>query len=77
MEQLNPSDLKAILHSKRANVYYLEYCRVMQLRNQLIGIKNNSSSSLPCRQLKAISLDKMNEFYPKQEQISLAISKLD
>jgi len=33
MEQLNPSDLKAILHSKHANVYYLEYCRVMQLRN--------------------------------------------
>ncbi|MBP8027945.1 MAG: hypothetical protein KAY81_05135, partial [Acinetobacter sp.] len=32
MEQLNPSDLKAIFHSKRANVYYLEYCRVMQLR---------------------------------------------
>lgn len=30
MEQLNASDLKAILHSKRANVYYLEYCRVMQ-----------------------------------------------
>lgn len=33
MEQLNPSDLKAILHFKRANVYYLQYCRVMQLRN--------------------------------------------
>lgn len=30
MEQLNPSDLKAILHSKRANVYYLEHARVMQ-----------------------------------------------
>ena len=30
MEQLNPSDLKAILHSKRANLYYLEHCRVMQ-----------------------------------------------
>lgn len=28
MEQL--SDLKAILHSKRANLYYLEHCRVMQ-----------------------------------------------
>ncbi|ORU90643.1 MAG: subtype I-F CRISPR-associated endonuclease Cas1, partial [Cycloclasticus sp. symbiont of Poecilosclerida sp. M] len=28
MEQL--TDLKAILHSKRANIYYLEYCRVMQ-----------------------------------------------
>ena len=30
MEQLNPSDLKAILHSKRANLYYLEHARVMQ-----------------------------------------------
>lgn len=30
MEQLSPSDLKAILHSKRANLYYLEHCRVMQ-----------------------------------------------
>ena len=24
------TDLKAILHSKRANIYYLEHCRVMQ-----------------------------------------------
>ncbi|WP_026879507.1 type I-F CRISPR-associated endonuclease Cas1f [Ignatzschineria larvae DSM 13226] len=30
MEYLHGSDLKAILHSKRANIYYLEYCRVMQ-----------------------------------------------
>ena len=30
MEQLSPSDLKALLHSKRANLYYLEHCRVMQ-----------------------------------------------
>ena len=31
MEQdLAPTDLKAILHSKRANIYYLEKCRVMQ-----------------------------------------------
>lgn len=36
MEQLNPSDLKAILHSKRANVYYLEYCRVMQKDGQVL-----------------------------------------
>ncbi|MBF7684564.1 type I-F CRISPR-associated endonuclease Cas1 [Acinetobacter sp. B10A] len=28
MQQI--TDLKAILHSKRANIYYLEYCRVMQ-----------------------------------------------
>lgn len=24
------TDLKAILHSKRANIYYLEKCRIMQ-----------------------------------------------
>ncbi|WP_372761884.1 type I-F CRISPR-associated endonuclease Cas1f [Pseudoalteromonas sp.] len=30
MDDFSPSDLKAILHSKRANMFYLEYCRVMQ-----------------------------------------------
>ncbi|NOU50447.1 type I-F CRISPR-associated endonuclease Cas1 [Pseudoalteromonas sp. JBTF-M23] len=30
MEDLSPTDLKTILHSKRANMYYLEHCRVMQ-----------------------------------------------
>lgn len=24
-----PSDLKTILHSKRANIYYLEHCRIL------------------------------------------------
>lgn len=30
MDDFSPSDLKSILHSKRANMFYLEYCRVMQ-----------------------------------------------
>jgi hypothetical protein len=29
MQQLASSDLKTILHSKRANLYYLEHCRVL------------------------------------------------
>lgn len=29
MDILNPSDLKTILHSKRANIYYLEHCKVL------------------------------------------------
>jgi CRISPR-associated protein Cas1 len=29
MEQLSPGALKSILHSKRANIYYLEHCRVL------------------------------------------------
>jgi CRISPR-associated protein Cas1 len=28
-DALTPSDLKTILHSKRANLYYLEHCRVL------------------------------------------------
>jgi hypothetical protein len=26
---IKAQDLKSILHSKRANIYYLEYCRVL------------------------------------------------
>lgn len=29
MDVISPSDLKAILHSKRANLYYLEHCRIL------------------------------------------------
>ena len=34
MEQL--TDLKVILHSKRANIYYLEKCRVMQKSGRVL-----------------------------------------
>lgn len=45
MEQL--TDLKAILHSKRANVYYLEKCRVMQKDGRVLYLteaKHGSST---------------------------------
>ncbi len=29
MDYIPSSDLKTILHSKRANIYYLEHCRVL------------------------------------------------
>lgn len=29
MEDFTPSDLKTIIHSKRANLYYLEHCRIL------------------------------------------------
>ena len=34
MEKL--TDLKAILHSKRANIYYLEKCRVMMKDGRVV-----------------------------------------
>lgn len=44
MEQL--TDLKAILHSKRANIFYLQKCRVMQKDGRVLYLAeaNNNSS---------------------------------
>ena len=36
MEHFASSDLKTILHSKRANIYYLEKCRVMQKDGRIL-----------------------------------------
>ena len=49
MEQL--TDLKTILHSKRANIYYLEMCRVMQKDGRVVYLseaqKDNRYWNLP------------------------------
>src|SRR5690554_6457224 len=42
MEQL--TDLKAILHSKRANIFYLEKCRVMQKDGRVLYLTNEKKS---------------------------------
>jgi CRISPR-associated protein Cas1 len=50
MYDLSPSDLKTILHSKRANIFYLEYCRVMQKDGRVLylteAFTNKSQESL-------------------------------
>lgn len=49
MDQL--TDLKAILHSKRANIHYLEYCRVMQKDGRVLYLtekkKENQYYNIP------------------------------
>lgn len=42
MESFKSSELKSILHSKRANLYYLEYCRVMQKNGRVVYITEKS-----------------------------------
>lgn len=44
MEQL--TDLKAILHSKRANIYYLEKCRVMQKDGRVLYLTEEKNQNL-------------------------------
>jgi len=46
MDDLSPSDLKAILHSKRANLYYLEYCRVMQKDGRVLYLTDAEKENL-------------------------------
>jgi len=51
MKNLDSSDLKTILHSKRANLYYLEYCRVMQKDGRVLYLteaqKENQYFNIP------------------------------
>jgi CRISPR-associated protein Cas1 len=51
MKNLASSDLKTILHSKRANLYYLEYCRVMQKDGRVLYLteaqKENQYFNIP------------------------------
>jgi CRISPR-associated protein Cas1 len=60
MEQLSTSDLKAILHSKRANLYYLEHCRVMQKDGRVLYLteakKENLYYNIPIANTTAILL---------------------
>ena len=44
MDQL--TDLKAILHSKRANMYYLEKCRVMQKEGRVLYLTEAKDENL-------------------------------
>ncbi len=46
MKDFSPSDLKAILHSKRANMYYLEYCRVMQKDGRVLYLTETTKENL-------------------------------
>lgn len=40
------SDLKTILHSKRANIYYLQYCRVMQKDGRVLYLTESEKENL-------------------------------
>lgn len=46
MDDLSPSDLKTILHSKRANIYYLQYCRVLVNGGRVEYVTEEGKSSL-------------------------------
>lgn len=46
MDDFSPTDLKTILHSKRANMYYLEYCRVMQKDGRVLYLTEAKKENL-------------------------------
>ncbi|UZJ45773.1 type I-F CRISPR-associated endonuclease Cas1f [Marinimicrobium sp. C6131] len=46
MEDISPSDLKTILHSKRANIYYLQHCRVLVNGGRVEYVTDQGKESL-------------------------------
>lgn len=60
MDSFHSSDLKTILHSKRANMYYLEHCRVMQKDGRVLylteGKKENLYYNIPIANTTVILL---------------------
>ncbi|MCF4010980.1 type I-F CRISPR-associated endonuclease Cas1f [Rheinheimera sp. UJ63] len=46
MDEFSPSDLKSILHSKRANMYYLQHCRVLVKGGRVEYVTDEGKHSL-------------------------------
>jgi len=46
MDDFPPSDLKSVLHSKRANLYYLQHCRVLVNGGRVEYVTDEGKSSL-------------------------------
>jgi CRISPR-associated protein Cas1 len=46
MDDISPSDLKSILHSKRANIYYLEHCRLLVKGGRVEYVTDEGKRSL-------------------------------
>lgn len=46
MDEIAPSDLKTILHSKRANLYYLQHCRVLVKGGRVEYVTDEGKRSL-------------------------------
>lgn len=45
MQQFSSSDLKTILHSKRANIFYLEKCRIMQKDGRVLYLTQSKEEN--------------------------------
>ena len=45
MERVTNEGLKAILHSKRANIYYIEYCRLMVKDGRVVYLTEEKSTN--------------------------------
>ena len=46
MEQIDSSSLKSVLHSKRANIYYLEHCRLLVKGGRVEYVTESGKRSL-------------------------------
>jgi len=73
-EQL--TDLKTVLHSKRANIYYLEKCRVMQKNGCVLYLTEAKDSPLKESHLKISSINGVCAEWHSEEIFHLLIIDL-
>lgn len=45
MDYLTPKELKAILHSHRANLFYLEHCRILQKDGRVLYLTESKNEN--------------------------------
>ena len=67
---MNPSDLKTILHSKRANLYYLQHCRVLVNAGRVEYVTDQGKESLywniPIANTTALMLEQAHRLHKQQ-----------
>ena len=68
MEQL--TDLKAILHSHRANIYYLEYCRVLQKDGRIVYLSESKRLQI-AKKFQIARIDFIIKIYTKEKELKL------
>lgn len=59
MDELSASDLKSVLHSKRANIYYLEHCRVLVNGGRVEYVTDQGKRSLYWNMRDHVNVDDM------------------
>ena len=61
IEDIVKSDLKTILHSTRANLYYLEKCRIMQKDGRIVYLTETKKENSEAKEESSLDSDEKQD----------------